>query len=225
VVAPRCAEDRESGSERRPFVLVTLNRVFLDLALVNDRYVVARVCDISVGSTIMSVAVYEVPYHCEEDDAGRDDRRVVHRVGRHGQNRRQRKDDRDEEGPRDAADVDRPAEPAIAEVERARVELYLGVVRVRAAERDGDDVRYVERHRGEREDRVGRDGRRKVQQARENAEDRREPDGAQWCLGPFGDVAKVAVVRETLVTAEGIDGPGARLESSLADEERCEANE
>ena len=120
--------------------------------------------------------------HGKEDDAGRDDRRVVHRVRRHGQNRQQRKDDRDEEGPDDAADVHRPAGPAVAEVERARVELHLRVVHKCAAERDGDDIRDVERHRGKREDRVGRDGGRKVQQAREDAEDRREPDGAQRCL-------------------------------------------
>ena len=55
--APRYAEDGEGGSGRRcPFVLVATNRVFLDLPLVNGSYVVARVCDIGMGSTIMSAA-------------------------------------------------------------------------------------------------------------------------------------------------------------------------
>ena len=72
-----------------------------------------------------------------------------------------------------------------------------------------------------------------------------EPNGAQGRVGPFGNTAKVAVVwetchgvftfhqlfvtwgggkmyacRYTLVTTEGIDGPRASMQSSLADEER-----
>jgi hypothetical protein len=139
-----------------------------------------------------------VPYvHGYEDDAARDHRRVVHRVLRNRAVRRERKDDGHDERPRDARDVHRPAERPIAEVERTRLEAHLGVVPKDAAERDRDHVRDVERHRGQREDRVRRDGRGKVEQAREDAEDRREPDGAQRRVRPLGDAAKVALVRET----------------------------
>jgi len=93
------------------------------------------------------------------------------------------------------------------------------------AKSDRDYVRDVEGHRGERKYGVCRDWRSKVEQAGEDAEDGREPNCAQGGVGPFGDVAKVALVRKTFVTTEGIDGPRACLKGCLADEERCEANE
>jgi len=92
-------------------------------------------------------------------------------------------------------------------------------------ERDGDDVGDVERHRGERKYGVCCDRRRKVEQAGEDAEDGREANRTQGRASPFRNVTKVAIIRETLVTTERIDGPRARLKCSLADEERREANE
>lgn len=78
--------------------------------------------------------------HGHENDAARDHRRIIHRVHRHGQIRRQREDDRHEERPRDAVEIHRPAEPSVAEVEGPGLELHLGVMLVDAAERDGDDI-------------------------------------------------------------------------------------
>ena len=185
--------------------------------------------------------------HGQEDDTARDDGGVVHRVLRYGQNRGQREDHGDEQRPDDAVEVHRPPEPPIAEVERSGLEPHLRVMLEYPAEGDRDDVRDVERHRGEREYGVRRDRRSKVEQAGEDAEDGREPDRTQGGMGPLGDVAKVALVRETcrafgfveyargsdgrwgecmhtFVTAKGIDGPRARLKGSLTDEERCETN-
>ena len=59
---------------------------------------------------------------------GRTYRSVVHVVRRDGQVVWQGEDDADEERPDDAVDVRRPAEEAVAHVERTWLEVHLGVV-------------------------------------------------------------------------------------------------
>lgn len=135
--------------------------------------------------------------HCQEEDTTRNHRRIIHRVRRHGQIRRQRENHRNEQRPDDTVEVHRPPKQSVAEVKRSRFELHLWVVLEYAAERDGDDVRDVERHRGEREYGIRRDRGSKVEQAGENAQEGREPNGAKGRVRPFGNMAKVAVVRET----------------------------
>lgn len=57
-------------------------------------------------------------------------RSVVHRLACHGQDGGEREDDADEQRPEDAVQVRKPADEAVAHVERPGHELDLGVVPV-----------------------------------------------------------------------------------------------
>lgn len=150
-------------------------------------------------------------------------RSVVHILRIDGQIIRHRKDDAHEQRPQYTVDVRRPSEDAVAHVERARLEVDLGVVSVeptsvpagRMSQRhifahqevwhvqeDRNDVRQVQRHSRQRKDGVSRNGAREVKETGQNREERREPDCAQRCCGVLAHVPKVATIRQAVVPAE-----------------------
>jgi hypothetical protein len=66
-----------------------------------------------------------------------------------------------------------------------------------AAQGNWDDVTEVERHGGKGKYRIHSDGAGEIEQTRENAEQRRHPNGTDRCHSPAADVSKVPTVRKT----------------------------
>jgi hypothetical protein len=145
--------------------------------------------------------------------AGPTHRRVVHILRRHRSDVREREDDADEHRPDDAGDVCNPTK-STSHIEGAGSEDNLRVSAIPSpsvptaqhhtpirraghAQEDGDDVRAVQRNRAQTEDGVGGDRTCEVEQARQDAQDRRGPDGQQRGLSPRRDLRQQTAVRKT----------------------------
>lgn len=70
---------------------------------------------------------------------------------------------------------------------------------------DGNDVRDVQRHCGEGEDRVGRSRAGEVKKDRQHAEERRGPYGVEGCLCPLAHASQISTIREACKTLERRD--------------------
>ena len=90
---------------------------------------------------------------------------------------------------------------------------------------DRHNIRQVERHRCHRKDRIRRDWTREVEQTWQDAEEGREPNGADGSLGDGVHAPEKPAVGQAVVPAERVDVAGAGLEAGLADKEGGEADE
>jgi hypothetical protein len=90
---------------------------------------------------------------------------------------------------------------------------------------DGNDIRQIECHSCQREDRVRRDWASKVQKAREDCYQSGDPDRTDGGSRVIVHYCEEATIRETLITAKGVHGSGTSLKGSLHDKESGEADE
>lgn len=90
---------------------------------------------------------------------------------------------------------------------------------------DGDDVRQIECHSRQRENRVRRNWASKVQKTREDRYRSGDPDRTDRGSSITVHYREEATVRETLIAAEGIHSSGTSLKGRLDDEESGEADE
>lgn len=86
------------------------------------------------------------------------------------------------------------------------------------------NITQIQCHCCQRENRIRRHRARKVQEPRQNTEERRKPDRTDRRLCPRVDFAEEASVWESVVAGEGVDGSGAGLQCCLDDEEGGEAD-
>ena len=90
---------------------------------------------------------------------------------------------------------------------------------------DGNDIRYIECHSCQREDRVRCGWTNEVQKTRKDCHQGRDPDRTDRGSSIIVHYREETTIRETLIAAEGIHSSGKSLKASLDDEESSEADE
>lgn len=93
------------------------------------------------------------------------------------------------------------------------------------SQEDRDDIRKIQGYGRQGENRVRRNWARKVQKAGKDSNNGGRPDGTDGGPGETVHHREVTMIRETLVSAEGVHRPGTGLKCSLDDEESGETDE